>query len=274
MKHALLGLMLAVALNAAEEKTTEHKSFAGVKELVIDNVTGVIEVTASNSNSVEMDIEKTLSGDSADRLSLAKKEVSLSTTQEGGLVRLLVDGPFRCHCSENSINFRGHEVYKFVYDFKVRVPRDVKLELRTVNNSRISVTGTSGDYTIRNVNGPIEMTDIEGSGSIVTVNGGVTVVYAKNPAGPTSFRTVNGSLDVTFRQGLNADVKMKTMNGGLYTDFDVTALPVAAMTTAENRNGKYVWSSRRMSGVRIGRGGTELQFETLNGNVMIKNREK
>lgn len=273
MKYALLGLMLAVGVQAAEEKTTEHKSFAGVRDLVIDNVTGFIEVTASNGNSVEMDIEKTLSGDSADRLSLAKKEVSLSTTQEGGLVRLMVDGPFRCHCSERSINFNGNEVYKFVYDFKVHVPRDVKLELRTVNKSRISVTGTHGDYLIRNVNGPIEMTDIEGSGSIVTVNGGVTVVYAKNPTGPTSFRTVNGTLDVSFRSGLNADVKMKTMNGGLYTDFDVSASPVAA-TAAENRNGKFVWSSRRMTGVRIGRGGPELQFETLNGNVMIKNREK
>ena len=42
-----------------------------------------------------MDIEKTLSGSSADRIALAKKEISLSETQEGGLLRLVVDGPFR-----------------------------------------------------------------------------------------------------------------------------------------------------------------------------------
>jgi DUF4097 and DUF4098 domain-containing protein YvlB len=274
MKRLAIGLALATALFGADEKTTEHKSFSGVRELVIDNVSGNIEVLASNSGSVEMDVEKTLSGESADRISLAKKEISLSTTQEGGLVRLLVDGPFRCHCSENSINFRGYQVYKFNYDFKVRVPRDVKLELRTVNKSHITVEGTTGDYTISNVNGPIEMKDIEGSGSIHTVNGGVTVLYAKNPAGPTSFKSVNGSLDISFRAGLNADAKMQTLNGGLYTDFEVSALPVAAINAAENRNGKYVYSSRRMTGVRIGRGGPELQFETLNGNVMIKNREK
>ena len=113
MRGLLLGLVLATALHAADEKTTEHKAFFGVRELVIDNVSGFIEVTASTGNSVEMDIDKTLSGESADRLALAKKEISLSTTQEGGLVRLLVDGPFRCHCSENSINFRGHQVYEF-----------------------------------------------------------------------------------------------------------------------------------------------------------------
>lgn len=266
MKPAILGLILTFALHAAEEKTTEHKTFSGVRELVIDNITGFIEVTASAGGSVEMDIDKTLSGSSADRIALAKKEISLDTTQEGGLVRLVVDGPFRRYSN-------WHDVYRFNYDFKVRVPRDVKLELRTVNNSHITVEGTAGDYTISNVNGPIEMKDIEGSGTIHTVNGGVKVTYARNPQAATSFKSVNGSLDISFRAGLNADVKMKTMNGGLYTDFDVSALPVVA-SAPETRNGKLVWSSRRMTGVRIGRGGPELQFETLNGNVMIKNREK
>jgi len=266
MKQIILGLALAVVLNAADEKTSEHKTFSGVHELVIDNIAGFIEVTASNGNSVEMDIEKTLSGDSADRLSLAKKEISLSTTQEGGLVRVYVDGPFRNHSN-------WHEVYRFNYDFKIKVPRDVKLELRAVNNSHITVEGTAGDYTINNVNGPIEMKDVEGSGTIHTVNGGVKVLYAKNPTGTTSFKSVNGSLDVSFRAGLNADVKLKTLNGGLYTDFDVSAMPVA-VNAAENRNGKLVWSSRRMTGVRIGSGGAELQFETVNGNVMLRNREK
>jgi hypothetical protein len=266
--------LLAVGfLHAADEKTTEHKSFSGVRELVIDNITGFIEVVASTGGSVEMDIEKTLSGSSEDRLALARKEISLSTKQEGGLTQVLVDGPFRCHCSDNSTNFHGHQLYEFTYNFKVRVPRDVKLELRTVNNSHILVDGTAGDYTISNVNGPIEMKDVEGSGSIHTVNGGVKVLYARNPAGPTSFKSVNGSLDISFRAGLNADVKMKTMNGGLYTDFDVSAMPVSA-NPPENRDGKFVWRSRQMTGVRIGRGGPELQFETLNGNVMIKNREK
>jgi len=266
MKPAILGLILALALQAAEEKTTEHKTFSGVRELVIDNISGFIEVTASSGSSVEMDVEKTLSGSSADRLSLAKKEISLSETQEGGLLRLVVDGPFRRYSS-------WHDVYHFNYDFKVRVPRDVRLELRAVNNSHITVEGTAGDYTINNVNGPIEMKDIEGSGTVHTVNGGVKVTYARNPRGATSFKSVNGSLDISFRSGLNADVKMKTQNGGLFTDFDVSTMPVAA-TAAENRNGKFVWSSRRMTGVRIGQGGPELQFETLNGNVMIKNREK
>ncbi len=175
-----------------------------------------------------MDIEKTLRAWSQDRMTLAKKEISLAERREGGLVQLMVDGPFRCHCSDNSINFHGDNLYEFRYDFKIRVPRDTKLDLRTVNDSHILVDGTSGDFRISNVNGGIEMREVEGSGSVSTVNGPVKVTFARNPTGATSFKSVNGTLDVSFRRGLNADVRMKTMNGGMFTDFPVTALPVAA----------------------------------------------
>jgi DUF4097 and DUF4098 domain-containing protein YvlB len=273
MKIALVLFTAAVAFAQLEEKSTEHRTFTGTRELIIDNINGAIEVTASTGGSVEMDIEKTLRGASQDRMNIAKRELSLALLQEGGLVRLMVDGPFRCHCSDNSVNFRGGQLYEFNYDFKIRVPRNISLELKTVNHSHISVEGTSGDFKISNVNGGIEMKEVEGSGSVHTVNGPVKVTFARNPAGATSFKSVNGTLDITFRGGLNADVKMKTFNGGMYTDFPVTTLPVAAMQP-ERRNGGFVWKSNRMTGVRIGSGGPELSFDTLNGDVLIKNREK
>ena len=273
LRIACIALLPALAFAQLEDRSTDHKSYSGVHELIVDDVTGNIEVTATSGNMVEVDIEKTLSADSQDRMTLAKKEISLSETREGGLVRLLVDGPFRCHCADNSISFHGEPLYRFTYNFKVRVPKNIALELRTVNKSHISVDGTSGDFKISNVNGGIDMSNVAGSGSVHTVNGPVKVTFAQNPTGPASFKSVNGTLDISFRPGLNADVRMKTMNGGLFTDFPVTALPVAAMQP-EPRNGKFVWKSNRMTGVRIGRGGPELSFETLNGDVLIKSREK
>jgi hypothetical protein len=268
-----VGLVSLANAQRLEENTNEHKSYAGVRELIIDNVNGFIEVTAGTGGSVEMEIAKSLRADSQDRMTIGRREISLAERREGGLVQLMVDGPFRCHCSDNSINFRGRELYDFTYDFKIRVPRDVSLELRTVNNSHITVDGTAGDFKISNVNGGIEMREVEGSGTVHTVNGPVKVTFARNPKGATSFKSVNGTLDVTFRSGLNADVKMKTFNGGMYTDFPVTTLPVSA-TPPEHVNGKIVWRRNQMTGVRIGSGGPELSFETLNGDVLIKNREK
>jgi DUF4097 and DUF4098 domain-containing protein YvlB len=269
-------LCCATALASAqqlEEKSTDRKMFTGARELIIDNVTGFIEVTASTGNTIEVEIDKSLRARSEERMALARREISLAVKQDGGLVQLMVDGPFRCHCSDNSTSFQGRQVYDFTYNFKVRVPRDLFLELRTVNDSHILVDGTSGDYKISNVNGPIEMREVEGSGEVRTVNGGVKVTFARNPKSATSFKTVNGTLDIAFRPGLNADARMKTMNGGLYTDFPVTALP-ASSVQPERRNGMTVWRGNRMTGVRIGAGGPELSFETLNGEVLIKNRER
>src|SRR5579871_1195495 len=253
-----------------EDRSTEHKSFAGVTELILDNVTGAIEVSGSTGGSVEVDIEKTLRARTQDRMALAKKEVVLSETQQGGLVRLVVDGPFRCG---NGTCFHGGQVYEFEYNFKVKVPRNINLDLRTVNHSHILVQGTSGEFKVSNVNGGIDMVDVEGSGSVHTVNGPVKVTFARNPSGATSFKSVNGTLDVSFRNGLNADVKMKTMNGGMYTDFPVSPMPIAA-SQPEHRDGKFLYRTHGMTGARIGSGGTQLTFETLNGEVLIKNREK
>src|SRR5579862_4907744 len=134
-RWSVLLLMVAPLIaQPLEDRSTEHKSYAGVRELIVDNVTGFIEVSASTGGSVEMDIEKTLRARSQDRLALARKEITLSETQQGGLVRVVVDHP--SHTSSN--------LYEFEYNFKVKVPRSINLELRTVNKSHILVEGTSG----------------------------------------------------------------------------------------------------------------------------------
>ena len=273
--HRLLAIATLAALPGfaqLDDRSTERKTYSGVRELVLDNVSGFIEVTAGTGAEVEVEVTRSFRARSEDRLAIARKELKLEIRQEGGLLQYMVDGPFRCHCSDNSINFNGRQLYDFSYDFKVKVPRAIALELRAVNNSHIKVQGTAGDFKINNVNGPIEMTEIEGKGSVHTVNGGVKVTFARNPTGPVSFKSVNGKLDVAFRSGLNADLKMKTFNGGMYTDFDATSLPQQSLT--ERVNGRFVYKRDRAALVRVGSGGPELNFETLNGDVLVKNREK
>jgi hypothetical protein len=96
----LLALALAVSIVAGcaiaqplEEKSTDRKTFSGARELIIDNITGFIEVTAGSGNTVEVEIEKSLKARSQDRMELAKKEISLAVEQDGGLVQLLAIRP-------------------------------------------------------------------------------------------------------------------------------------------------------------------------------------
>lgn len=90
------------------------------------------------------------------------------------------------------------------------------------------------------------------------------------PTQDTWFKSVNGNLDVSFLDGLSADFSMKTFNGGLYTDFDVQPLPGTVSATGERRNGRFIYRANEFTRVRVGRGGPQIAFETLNGNVRAR----
>jgi DUF4097 and DUF4098 domain-containing protein YvlB len=117
------------------------------------------------------------------------------------------------------------------------------------------------------------LTGLAGSGRAHTVNGGVKVSFTANPSAASSFKTVNGNVDVSFVDGLSADFSMKTFNGGLFTDFDVQPLAGKVPAAPERREGKFVYRANEFTRVRVGRGGPELSFETLNGNVRALRRK-
>src|ERR1700687_5994175 len=98
MKKVILAIVLAaLPALAQEDKSTERKTHAGIRDLVSDNVSGSIEVAAGTGADVEVEVTRTFKAWSEDRLAIARREVKLDVTQEGGLLRYLVDGPFRCH---------------------------------------------------------------------------------------------------------------------------------------------------------------------------------
>jgi DUF4097 and DUF4098 domain-containing protein YvlB len=256
---------------------------AGPHRLDIDNVTGSIQVAAYDGATVELTVTRSLAASTQERLDAARKEVTLDVKEEPSLISLYVDGPFRdCDCgggrrrrnsnNNNGSRWRDRE-YEVRYDFVLRVPRQVGLTLSNVNRGDIKIEGTAGDFEVTNVNGGIEMLDIAGSGRVGTINKDVRVVFRTNPTGPSSFKTLNGDVVVTFQPTLAADLRLKTFNGGMYTDFDTTALP-ALTPVSERKAGKFVYKADRSAGVRVGSGGPELRFETLNGDIRILQRRK
>jgi len=256
----------------AEE--TIQKSYAmpaGHKSLEIDNVFGSIEVTGGTSNQVQIVVSKSIRAESNDALERARKEVTLDVDQPDGALKLYVNGPFRCHCDDCRGDCCGsHEPRGYVVrmDFKVEVPSDIDVKVKTVNEGGVKISNVTGDFVVHNVNGRIDMNSVAGSGTASTVNGPVTVSFRQNPHESSSFRTVNGSVELRFATGLSGDFRVKTMNGGIYTDFPVTALPVRA-ATEEHHGTKLIVRSDRSTGVRIGSGGPEIQVENLNGDIRI-----
>ncbi len=154
-------------------------------------------------------------------------------------------------------------------DFEVRVPRAVTLDVCAVNTRLVRVEGTSGPYSIHNVNGDVRLARVGGHGDVRTVNGNVEATFLRVPDGPGRFSSVNGDLDVTMPASLAADVRMHTMHGDLYTGFDTTPMPRRAATTTR-RGGSTIYRQDGHASMRIGAGGHELVFETFNGDVRLR----
>jgi len=253
------------------DQETIQKSFAmpasGPKSLEIDNIWGSIEVTADAADKVEMTVVRTNRAESKDKLEKAKKEVTLDISQDGGALKLYVNGPFRCHC-DDCRHSRDDDGYVVKMDFQVHVPKDIEVHVKTVNEGRVRVRGTNGDFSVRNVNGDIEMDNMSGSGTARTVNGPVKVSFRQNPKENSDFKTVNGAVELKFAHDLSADFRLKTFNGGIYSDFPVTAMPLHPME-AEHRGAKVIYRADRYTEARVNAGGPQIQVENLNGDIRI-----
>ncbi len=259
-----------------KEQETIRKTFtlsAAHKILELDNMQGSIEVVATNADQVQMVVNKTLRAESKERMEAAKKEVKLDITEQPDLLKLYVDGPFRCHCNDGCDGWHGDHGYSVKMDFQLQVPRNLDLKLKTVNAGKVFVRGTAGNFSVHNVNGPVEMQDVAGSGQARTVNGGVKVSFRENPKEKSDFGTINGNVELAFVRPLSADFRFKTMNGGVFSDFEMTALP-AQPVSAERRNGKFVYRADRFTGGRVGSGGPEIKAENLNGEIRVLERHE
>lgn len=254
-----------------EEHETIQKSFSMAavphRSLEVDNVWGSIEVVGANSDRVQLTVNKSIRAESKDKLGQARKEVTLDISEQEGLLKFYVNGPFRCNC-DDGCGHREFDGYIVKMDFQLQVPHDLDIKLKTVNEGHVVVRDINGSFLVRNVNGDVEMDNVSGSGTVRTVNGPVKVSFRQNPHEASDFQTVNGAVELRFARDLSGDFRFKTFNGSIYSDFPVTALP--ARTIQEEHHGaKVVFRADRYTGVRIGSGGPEIKVENLNGDIRI-----
>jgi len=255
-----------------KDQETIRRSFivnaaGSASKLEVDNVFGSIKVTGIAGDQIQLVVTKTIKAESKDRLDAAHKEVTLDMTQSGNSVKLYVKGPFRCNC-DDCYHSHGDEGYVVHMDFELQVPLQTALNVKTINQGNIRIENVSGDYSVRNVNGSIEMLGVGGAGIAKTVNGGLKIRFRENPTANSQFASVNGSVELSFQDNLAADFRFKTFNGGVYSDFPMSALPQRP-AMEEHRNGKFVFHSDRFTGGRVGSGGPEIRVENLNGDIRV-----
>lgn len=263
----------------SESQQTLRYAQAVGRTLDVRAIEGAITVEGYDGRDVEMLIKKSISAETQGDLRDAENEVMLDTSDDATTVKAIVRYPHDVVCGERGDRNKRSEHwseprYRVRYDFTVRVPRNTRIELCTINEGNIVVSGVQSDFVVRSVNGRITMMDMAGSGQATTVNGGVTASFTAAPRAASLFKTINGHVIVTMPDNLAADLRMKTFNGGLFTDFEVQAVPTATAVNAERSDGKFIYRSNGYTSVRVGAGGPELTLDTLNGDVRVLKRAK
>jgi len=274
---AFLSTLASGAAWNTEVREPLHYTFSNDKTLDVNDITGTIQITGDDGNTIRVEGEKIIRAASRQEIERAKKEVTLDVNEKDRIAQLYVNGPFRHNRdADDDHGFHAHyddNGYEVTYNFSIHVPRDTELRLRSVNGA-IKTGQTSGRFDISGVNGAVSMTDAAGSGSARTVNGRLTISFRESPKAPTDFKTVNGAIDAAFPASLSADLSLKTLNGPVYTDFDTTLPGSAGGTqppaTARRDDGKFIFKPDRHTTVRVGSGGPELKFETVNGEIRIR----
>ena len=275
MRKALIAaLFLAVPVTAGAQAGRDAETWSWSGRVAAGawmrtfNVNGSIEVETSPDNQVRVVATKQV------RRGGDRRDVSFAVVERGGNVTVCAMFNEEATCEENdySSNTRRNRENRVTVNFKVQVPRGVKIGANTVNGSievlssteEVVATTVKGGVDVRNaksrvkartVNGDVDVITSTGPVSANTVNGSVNARMSTLAGGDDmSFSTTNGSVNLELPASFDADVSLQTVNGRITTDFPLTI------------TGRF--GPRHASGV-IGKGGRRLRAHTTNGSVSL-----
>lgn len=118
-------------------------------------------------------------------------------------------------------------------DFKITVPRDVKVVCRVEINGDVKVKDVRGDLEVSNLNGSIDLQNVAGSVSAETMNGEIKARYTTLAAGKVhAFSSMNGEIELLVPADAKATFRLRAQNGTVLTDLDEAAF----VTRTESNN--------------------------------------
>jgi hypothetical protein len=270
---ALIAAPLAAQdLGRSSETWTWDGRVESGRWLRISSVNGPVTVEPSSDNMIHVRAEKDVGRGRV-------TDVAFEVLQSGGDVRICAlwrndrcdeDGVRSSRRNDDDDDRDRRDVK---VRFTVRVPSGVRLSAGTVNgemrvrdlssdvrastvNGRVEVRNVGGEVRATTVNGSVDVTTRNGPVDATTVNGSVNVrMTALRGDGDMRFNTVNGDVTVETPSSLDARVSLSTLHGSISSDYPVQL------------QGRF--GPRRATGT-IGKGGREIEMETVNGSIELR----
>lgn len=274
--NLLLILVALINPDLKEDKVEINKTYTienpNEMAVVINNINGDVVVETSSDNRVYLSLIIEISASSDELLAKAKKELELGELITDDSLMFFTKAPFIKKCrwgNYSGYDIKEHPKYKFRYQYKLKVPKNVKLEAKTIDRGDVLVKNIDGPVKACNVNGKVDIQNAREVLQASTVNGDVTINFLESPKEATNFNTVNGDFNFELPKDFRAKVYFDTMNGDMYTAFDYQTM--SPKVEKSDENGKFKIGTK--TGVEIGSGGPELSFRSINGNVYLKKSE-
>jgi len=271
-------VICSLQLALGQNKVVFHENFdnSKIQEVVISNIFGGITIEGTTSDNIE--IQATLKDGSI------PKDMSIDFKQSGDYLLVYLRTPCTSEKSslafnpENPLNIgncfnncnwnNGNDLKLPTLNFSIKVPVSKNTYVSTVNEGDINISKVEGKVLANNVNGSITLDEVSKVLEARTINGNVIVNYSKAPTLDAKFHTINGNIKTNFPEAINANSSFKTMHGDFYTDLkDFTMLSKSLISEDNNEGFKYKIDNRQR--MQFGKGGVQLDFETLNGDAYI-----
>lgn len=253
--------------------------------LVVDNVYGSIDVEGYDGSTIQVEATRTVYADNEEDLKKGVKEIGIKSSKKGNAIYVYLDSPYS-HFDIETGNFEHREfnfnnrrsykhrtkrMYKYVLNFKIKIPKKASVDLKAINKGNITVENVHGKLLIaHNINGAISLQNVSGKTDVNALNKNIDITYAENPKEESWYRSLNGDIHIKFKKDLGATISYKTMNGKFYTNFDVEKTVPKIKKTKESKRKKVKYKIDSNSHFKIGKGNVHLHFNQLNGDAIVK----
>jgi len=235
------GARVCVEAQSGEPTATVHESFGTTADVRIrlENVSGRILVTPSQSNVVDISAVKHASNQDA----LSK--IAVLIARDGRPI--------------NNVQIRTHYLRDSKGDgsveYTLSVPRRAVLRLSNITGS-IMASGFANDVTVTDVAGNVTVQNIDGNLEVRTVNGGILASLARfTDDRRVTLYAVTGPVSLAIPRDAGAVVKARSVSGEFHSDFP---LSVKSEMIGSEVNG------------RIGNGDGWINLETVSGSMELK----
>ncbi|MCX7553981.1 DUF4097 family beta strand repeat-containing protein [Marinicella sp. S1101] len=294
IKSTLLLLFLALSAHAANQVTDSENitkqfkfSSQSTANLIrVFNVYGSIDVAGHDGDEIEVEAYKEVRASDAKTLAEGKDEINLAFVEKGHELWVYLESPFTyidedsgkiwhsdtCWRHDDCSKKVARKHYRYHMDIKIKVPHQTNIALSTINDGDISVSGIAAqEIKVNNINGAIDMVDVAGAETHVNaINKDINIAYANNPTADSSYESINGDINISYADEPDAEVVYQTLHGDMYTSYQVAFLPPAIAHKRKQKENGIRYQLNANSRLKLGQGGPEYRFKTLNGDIKLQ----